>query len=162
MKNLLLMRHAKSSWNDPYLADHDRPLNSRGKSDAPRMGKFVASIECVPEVILCSTAKRAKQTVEYFLQECPLEGEVIYKQSLYHGGAEDFINELVHLDTALMNVMIVGHNPGMEDAIEEFCGANEHMPTASIAHIKLDLEKWEEINENSSGDLENLWRPREI
>lgn len=162
MKQLLLMRHAKSSWKDISLGDHDRPLNSRGKSDAPRMGAHLSSVGLVPDVILCSTAKRAKQTAKYLLQECPVDSGVIYLSSLYHGGAEEFIEALEELGDDIDTAMIIGHNPGMEYSIEDFCGVDEVMPTAAIAHIQFELTAWNEIGTVDSAKLIALWCPKEI
>ncbi len=162
MKTLLLMRHAKSSWKYPDLSDHDRPLKSRGKRDAPKMGEFLVSKDLIPQVILCSTARRAKETVEYFLRTCPFEGEVIYRRNLYHGGAEEFINAMQGLQNEINIVMIVGHNPGMEYSIEEFCGVDEFFPTTAIAYIQFEIDKWADMDSNVGGKLISLWRPKEI
>ena len=162
MKRLLLMRHAKSSWSDVSLGDHDRPLNPRGKTDAPRMGEHLKSEGIIPEVIICSTAKRAKQTAKYLQTECPIDGGVIYSASLYHGGTEEFIEALEELDERIETAMLIGHNPGMEYSLEEFCGVNEVMPTAAIAYIQFEVEAWKEIGLTETGKLIDLWRPKEI
>ena len=162
MKRLLLMRHAKSSWSDVSLSDHDRPLNSRGKADAPRMGEHLRSTGIIPEVILCSTAKRAKQTAKYVQMECPVDGGVFYIASLYHGGPEEFIEALEDLSESVETAMIIGHNPGMEYSLEEFCGINEVLPTAAVAYIQFQCLTWKEIGITDSGKLINLWRPKEI
>lgn len=162
MFNLLLMRHAKSSWNDPSLADHDRPLNSRGKTDAPLMGAYLEAINQIPDVILCSSAKRARQTVEFLLQGCFFEGSIFYNRYLYHGGLEDYFDLLQQLDDQFKIAMIVGHNPGMEDAVEELCGSYESMPTASIAHLQLDIGSWSRFNPEITGKLVSVYRPKEI
>lgn len=156
------MRHAKSSWSNPSLADHDRPLNSRGKTDAPKMGDYLSSLGLVPEIILCSTAKRARQTVQYLINECPFEGKINYFRNLYHGGLEDYIEVLNEIDNMHNIVMIVGHNPGMEYAVEELSGENEVMPTASIAHIELDLDTWSSLSFDTHGELLSIIRPKEI
>ena len=162
MKYLFLMRHAKSSWKDTSLIDHERPLNSRGKTDAPKMGMYLSSIEKVPDIIISSTATRARQTVDYFLQGCSFEGEVIYRQSLYHGGTEDYVDELQILGDVIQNAMIVGHNPGLEYAIEDICGQYEIMPTSSIALIKMDVSNWKNLNLDTTGELVSVFRPKEI
>ena len=84
MKTLLLMRHAKSSWDDPDVADHDRPLNKRGKKDAPRMGQWLAEQGLTPEVIVTSTAKRARKTAELVAESCGCQREPIVLPELYH------------------------------------------------------------------------------
>jgi phosphohistidine phosphatase len=162
MKTLLLMRHAKSSWRDHRLSDHDRPLNSRGMKAAPLMGELLSGLDISPDMILCSTAKRAKQTVEYLLQRLPFEGEVIYSRMLYHAGDEIFSEELRKLPSGIETAMIVGHNPGMEYALENYCGEWHRMPTATIAQIEFEIVEWEEIEVGAEGKLMGLWRPKEL
>ena len=162
MKTVLFMRHAKSSWKDMTLADHDRPLNRRGREAAPLMGDWLAGLDLFPEIILCSSAKRAKQTVKYLLHTLPFEGDVRFTRNLYHSGPHAYLEELQQLDEGIEIVMIVGHNPGMEYALEEFTGEWERMPTAAIAYITFDLTDWREISVDESGMLKSVWRPKEI
>lgn len=162
MKTLLLMRHAKSSWKDMSLADHDRPLNNRGRDAAPLMGELLSSMDLVPEVILCSTARRARQTVEYLLHTLPFEGEVVYTRDLYHSSPREYLKKLRQLDDTFSIAMIVGHNPGMEFALEEFSGEWERMPTAAVARIDFQFDHWAEVDDDVSGELSGVWRPREI
>ena len=162
MKTLLLMRHAKSSWSNPKLADHDRPLNPRGKDAAPKMGEWLAQQELIPDIILCSTAERAKQTVEFLLNAMPFEGEVVFSRMLYHAGDEVFSEEMSKLGEEIGIVMIVGHNPGMEYAVETYCGEWHRMPTAAIAQIEFPINQWGEIRTEESGEFIALWRPKEI
>lgn len=162
MKKLLLMRHAKSSWKDPSLADFDRPLNKRGKGDAPRMGYFLMETGMNIDVILCSPAKRAKETVKSFLQEYPFEGELIYVGDLYHADHDIYLSLLNDLPLNIDTAMIVGHNPEMDYFLDMVCDVYEHMVTASIAEIDLPIEKWDEFDSETLGELVNFWKPREI
>jgi phosphohistidine phosphatase len=162
MKTILLMRHAKSSWKNPHLADHDRPLNKRGERDAPLMGEWLNQKDIIPDLILSSTALRTKMTVEGLLKTCGFEGEVKYLRSLYHGGPEDYFEALINLPEEIQYPMIVSHNPGMEYFIDLICDVQERMPTAAIAEINLPIDNWLEINDEVDGQLMNLWRPREI
>ena len=163
MKTLLLMRHAKSSWKDMSLSDHDRPLKKRGREAAPLMGELLSNLDLVPEIILCSTARRARQTVEYLLHSLPFEGEVMYTRDLYHSGPRTYLKELRQLGDLFSIAMIVGHNPGMEYAVEEFSGEWERMPTAAIARIDFNVGRWDELEGGDvSGKLLGVWRPREI
>ena len=162
MKTILLMRHAKSSWKETHLADHDRPLNSRGRSAAPIMGEHLSKIALVPDVIVCSTAARARQTVEYLLETLPFEGEVVYTRDLYHSGTESFLEEIAKLDQRYQCAMLVGHNPGMEMAVEDLTGEWIRMPTASVARIDFEVDLWDEITEDSSGKLGDVWIPRDF
>lgn len=162
MKNLLLMRHAKSSWKDTSLLDHQRPLNKRGKEDAPRMGRYLREQGLLLEAILCSTAVRAEDTVEGFLDEYTFEEEVLYFDELYQAGPETIIALLKQLPDELETAMVVAHNPGLDDFLETVCGENEHMPTACVAHIQLPLERWDDFDEATEGKLIQLWKPREV
>ncbi|MRN62395.1 MAG: hypothetical protein FIO03_10205 [Nitrosopumilales archaeon] len=94
VKSLLILRHAKSSWKHPELNDHDRPLNKRGKNDAPRMGKLLQKEKLIPDVILSSTAIRASATAESVVKACGYKGEVTLKRSLYAAGAETYLQLL--------------------------------------------------------------------
>jgi phosphohistidine phosphatase len=156
------MRHAKSSWKDPDLTDHDRPLNKRGKRDAPRMGNLLNIEELVPDAIYSSTAKRAVSTVKRILSTCNFEGEVTYLRSLYHGGPGDFFEILENLPHEVQTVMLVGHNPDMEYFLDLTCDAQEHLPTAAIAVITFSIDYWSEINDEEEGNLVHLWKPREL
>ncbi len=162
MKKLLLMRHAKSSWKDAVLPDHQRPLNRRGKRDAPRMGKYLREQGIELDVILCSTAKRARATAKGFLREYTFEGNVFHIDDLYHASYETFIALLNQLPDNVDTAMIIGHNPGMDTFLEMICDEYEHMPTASVAYIKFPVERWAELSGITSGELMNFWMPREI
>ena len=162
MKNLLLMRHAKSSWKDTSLIDHQRPLNQRGKRDAPRMGEHLQEQGIILDAILCSTAKRARETAKRFLKEYDFDGEVFYVDDLYHASYETYITLLNQLPDNIDIAMIIAHNPGMDYFLEMVCDEYEHMPTASVAVVKFPVERWAELSEITPGELVNLWKPREI
>ena len=162
MKNLLLMRHAKSSWKSGALNDHQRPLNPRGKRDAPRMGGHLQEQGIILDAILCSTAKRARETAKRFLSEYAFEGEVFYVDDLYHADYETYIALLSQLPDAVETAMIVAHNPGMDYFLEMVCDEYEHMPTAAVAVVKLPVDGWAELSEVTPGELLNLWKPKEI
>lgn len=162
MKHLYLMRHAKSSWKDSSLSDHDRPLNLRGKMDAEKMGEYLNLSNLIPDMIICSTAKRARSTVDIFLQECPMGGNIVYSRDLYHGGFEDYIEALTDLENSVNSVLIVAHNPGIEFAIEEFSHTIEVMPTSAIAIIKFDLLSWDIMDNEVTGELVSVFRPKEV
>jgi len=162
MKHVLLMRHAKSSWGDASLLDHKRPLNQRGKQDAPRMGRFVREQGIILDAILCSTAVRARATAEGFFHEFTFEGEVQYFDDLYHGGIEAIISILNRLPENVTTAMVIGHNPGMDNFLELVCDECDHMPTACVAYIRYPLEHWSDLRAYAKGELLQLWKPREI
>lgn len=162
MKNLLLMRHAKSSWKDTSLPDHERPLNQRGRNDAPQMGRHIREQGIVLDAILSSTAVRARETAEGFLQEYTFEGDVHYIDDLYQASPETIISVLNRLPDGVETAMIIAHNPGMDDFLEIVCDECGHMPTACVAYIKYSFERWSDLREFSKGELVQLWKPREI
>ncbi len=162
MKHLLLMRHAKSSWSGDSLPDHQRPLNQRGKRDAPRMGKHLQAQGLILDAILCSTAVRARATVKGLLQEYTFEGEVHYVDDLYHASPETIIDILKQLPENVGTAMLVAHNPGLDDFLETICNEYEHMPTACMAYIRLPVEHWSALRVTTGGELLHLWKPREL
>lgn len=162
MKNVLLMRHAKSSWKGASLPDHQRPLNQRGKRDAPRMGKFLQEQGILLDAILCSTAVRARQTAAGLLKKYTFEGEVQYFDDLYQAGPETIISILNRLPEKVDSAMVIGHNPGMDDFLELVCDECGHMPTACVAYIKYPIEGWLDLRTETLGELVHLWEPREI
>ena len=162
MKNLLLMRHAKSSWKNAALPDHQRPLNKRGKRDAPRMGAFLREQGVTLDAILCSTAARAKATAEGFLQGYTFEGDLVYIDDLYHAGPEMIITYLTQLPDNVDSAMVIAHNPGLDDFLDTICDEPEHMSTASVAYIQISIERWVELRVVTRGELLHLWKPREI
>jgi phosphohistidine phosphatase len=162
MKTLMLLRHAKSSWDDPDLDDHDRPLNKRGKRDAPRMGKLLAQQDLTPELIVTSTAKRARRTARAVAEACGYEGQMVETGDLYHAPAEGYVEVLRRLPPDVDCPLLVGHNPGMEDLLARLTGSDEIMPTAALAKVSLPVDAWDELTSKTPGTLINLWLPREL
>lgn len=163
MKTLLVLRHGKSSWKDTDLEDHDRPLNKRGKKAAPQMGKLLRKEDLIPDLILSSTALRAKATAELVAEHCKYKGEILFDRRLYLADPTNIVETLQAIETeAAGRVMIVGHNPGHEELVRSLTGQDERFPTAALAHIQLPIENWKELEVSMEGALVNLWRPREI
>ncbi len=162
MKTLLVLRHAKSSWKDPDLGDHDRPLNKRGKRDAPRMGELLRSLDLLPDLIICSSAKRARQTAEAVADYSGYGHEIIYTRDIYAADPEAYVEVLQEVAEDYACVMVIGHNPGLEDLLEMLTGEWERMPTATLAQIELPIESWQELAEEPCGQLVNLWQPKTL
>ena len=167
MKTLLILRHAKSSWKGEALPDHDRPLNKRGKEDAPRMGKLLRDEDLVPNLILSSDARRARSTTELVVEESHYEGEVIYSRDLYAAESEACIEALAQMGGEAACVLIVGHNPGLEELLQDLTGEYLPLPTAALAQVTLPINHWSELGasdqaETARGKLVNSWRPKEI
>jgi phosphohistidine phosphatase len=162
MKTLLLMRHAKSSWSEPGLADHDRPLNKRGKQAAPEMGKLLRKEELTPDMILCSTARRSRETAKAVAEACGYEGDIESQRDLYSSDAACYVDVLRHLPDRVKRVLLVGHNPEIEELLDMLTGSAERMTTGAIAHVDLPISQWKELSEALDVRLLNLWRPREL
>ena len=162
MKTLLLMRHAKSSWKHPDNPDHDRPLNKRGKKDAPLMGHLIKDKELVPQCILCSTAKRATETSEIVIKSSGFEGKVDYLDSLYMAEPNVYLESLQTLPDEIERVMVIGHNPGLEGLLQIISGRVESLPTSSIAHIILPVNQWKDLNLDTEGELVENISPEDL
>ncbi len=162
MKTILLMRHAKSSWKEAKLPDHERPLSKRGHKDAPRMGMILCDQELIPQRILSSTALRALQTAESVIQASGFQGEVVHLDRLYMAEADEYIAVLRELPDDIERVMVIGHNPGLETLLQMLSGRIESLPTAVIAHLVLPIQHWTELSAETNGELVDIWRPKEI
>ncbi len=162
MKTLLLMRHAKSSWKDTDLPDHERPLNKRGRRDAPMMGELLAERELIPERILSSSALRARQTAELLAETAGYTGTITYLDRLYMAEVDEYINVLNDLPDDVDPALLIGHNPAMETLLQMLSGKIESLPTAVIALLRLPIESWAELTLNTQGELAEIWRPKEL
>ena len=162
MKTLLILRHAKSSWKDVSLADHDRPLNKRGKRDAPRMGQLLRDEDLLPDLIITSTARRALMTVEALVEASGYDGEVHLTHDFYHASTEAFLAILSQVPNDYQRVMVVGHNPGLEVLLDVLTGEYLRMPTAALAQVSLPIQSWVQIDGDMMGVLVDYWRPKEL
>jgi len=159
MKTVILMRHAKSSWKFPELADRDRPLTKRGEHDAPRMGKILKKEEIIPDRILSSTAVRAAATAEAVALKLGYKEEITYLDSLYMAEPVTIIEALQTLPPEVKRVLVIGHNPGMEGLAQILGGKVVSLPTAAIAEIKIPIKEWTELNYGVEGELVGLFKP---
>lgn len=162
MKSVLFLRHAKSSRKDPDLSDHDRPLNKRGKRDAPLVGRLLKREDLVPDIIISSTAMRARATAEAVAKASGYKGEITFNRSLYAAGPQAHIDALQDLSDDNVRVLIVGHNPGLEELVEVLTGEMHLMPTCSLAHVKLRVDKWSDIDNKIKAQVAEIWRPRDL
>jgi len=162
MKTLLILRHAKSSWKHPELADHARPLKKRGERAAPRMGELLIEEELVPQLIISSTAKRALKTAELVAEACQYDSEVQPEPGLYGAGPMGYIKTLQAVPDVYQRIMVVGHNPGLEVLLEVLTGEAVWLPTAALAHVELPIDTWAEIREYVGGRLVDLWEPKKL
>jgi len=163
MKTLLLMRHAKSSWKDESLTDHDRPLNKRGKKTAPLMGHLLREKNLVPDLIVSSTAVRARSTAEAAAEASGYPSGVTLTDELYLATAGEILRYAQErTEDTLERVMLVGHNPGMEDLVNMLSGRREPFPTAALAVFELGIDSWRRLELGVEVKLSNLSRPREL
>jgi phosphohistidine phosphatase len=162
VKTLLVLRHAKSSWKVTGISDHARPLNKRGKKAAPRMGQLLFEEDLVPDVILSSSALRARQTADLVAEASGFDGEVVYLDDFYHAWPSDYLDALRTLSEDINLAMILGHNPGMELLLEMLTGEYERFPTAALALIQLPIATWSQLNDETEGELLRLWLPRTL
>lgn len=161
MKTLLLLRHAKSSPEKSDLPDHERPLSKRGKKEAPRVGSYLKEAGLVPDLILSSTARRAHDTAEAVAEASGFEGQVELYQDLYMSDTASYLDILRCMPEYANRVLVVGHNPDVEELLTVLTEVQEHMATAALAVINLPISTWEELTEATDGSLQNLWVPRE-
>jgi phosphohistidine phosphatase len=161
MKTLLILRHAKSSWADESLPDHDRPLNKRGKRAAHRMGRLLEEEALWPDLILCSTAERAAATALLVTEAGGFGGDINYLRELYGAGPSDYIEAVSELGGAAGCVMVIGHNPGLAMLVQELTGEWHRMPTAALVAVTFEIDDWSDL-ESASGELAGVWRPKEL
>ena len=170
MLTLTLFRHAKSSWSFPTLDDFDRPLNARGEKAAALMAAFLAKCKLVPDLVLCSSAQRTRQTLDLALPAWEPSPEVDYSDALYHATAPTLLAILRDAPAEAKNVMIVGHNPGLEAFATQLIGSGDKrdrlilaskFPTAAVAVVAFDAEKWADIRPGE-GHLSLFATPKQL
>jgi phosphohistidine phosphatase len=173
MKTLLLLRHAKSSW-DEELPDDKRPLAKRGREAAPQVGRYMAKKDLVPDLILCSTARRTTETLDlilpYFKKGIPIK----YEDQLYLAEYPDLLARIRWVDDKVKTLLMIGHNPGLEQLAFTLAmaasGANEDdqmrrlaekFPTGALAVLTFELKSWKNVKEGK-GRLDDFVRPKDL
>jgi phosphohistidine phosphatase len=148
MKTLLILRHAKAVPKDPSISDHDRPLDKVGEDDALHLGKLIKEKDIIPSSIISSTALRAKTTAEFVAKGCNHKGDIAVDQSLYEAKPKDYLAILEKLSDRYSNVLIVGHNPAVEDTIQMLTDISHvsSIPPCTLAHLILPIEKWSDLS----------------
>lgn len=162
MKTLVVLRHAKSSWDDSSQDDHARPLNKRGRRTAPLMGAHLRDLVIVPDRVVTSTAVRAMQTAELVAEAASLECEVIPESELYLAVPSVYVNLLAELPESIQCPMMVGHNPGIQELVGWLTGRDVVMPTAAVAVIDLEGDTWAQAAETAAGVLRHYQCPRDL
>lgn len=170
MRQLYLLRHAKSSWDEPGGDDFERPLNGRGRKAARSMGKYLAKMGIRPAMVLCSAARRTRETWEII--EKRLEGvPVSFEEGLYEAAKGDLLDRLHRLDDHLNSVLLIGHNPGLERLAGFLAGSKgeaialerlaEKFPTGTLAVLQSPVRHWAQLGAGTAA-LTALVRPRDL
>lgn len=165
-KQLIIFRHAKSSWSTAALDDFSRPLNKRGVESAKLMGDTLKRMDILPDCIHLSSSVRTAETCELFLQAAELRGVSSHSsRSLYHAGLGTLLTSINSFDNAFSRVMLIGHNPGLEALLLHFCPDapmtnGKLLTTANVAVIDLHTDDWGSVGKQAS--LLALLRPKEI
>ena len=171
MLTLSVLRHAKSSWDDPELADHERPLAKRGTRDAARVGALMLTDKILPDLILCSGAVRARATLTLVLSRLGrARPQIVFDEALYQAEPPDLIERLLATERSVRHVMMVGHNPGLHALALTLTASGAHkdlarlvlgFPTAALAVIDFELATWDKIAPGQ-GRLRLFVTPRQL
>jgi phosphohistidine phosphatase len=167
VKRLFVLRHAKSAWDDPALRDRDRPLAPRGRKAAKRMGKWARKHGVRPQLVVCSSAVRARETLQRLLPALG-EPEVWFEVTLYAASAETLLARVHALPRDVDEAMVVGHNPGVMDLVLLLAApgplrdrAADNIPTGALAVLDLDVATWGDVAPGSAS-LTRFVLPREL
>lgn len=161
LKTLLLMRHGKSDWAASFATDHERPINRRGRRASAAMGAWLSGIGAQPEVVVSSSAIRARTTAERAILAGGFDAPLTIEPAIYEASARDLVEVVVALPAEAETAMLVGHEPGMSSLIALLTGASVRFPTAALARIDLEVESWE-ATRPMSGTLAWLQLPRQL
>ena len=162
MKELLILRHAKSDHSDGRLRDHDRPLNTRGSSAAPRMGRHLLQHGLIPDLLLCSTAVRTMQTAALVAEAAELDAKTDFVDELYLASPQTILETAATRGGDAQRILMIGHNPGCEDVLMVLGLGLHEMPTCALAHIQIDIDDWALLPTADQATLANLWLVRKL
>ena len=162
-RRLVVMRHAKSSWDSHAVDDHGRPLNKRGKRDAPAIAKALQHLGWTPEIVYSSDSQRTTETFERMCDQlCPTPS-INYLPALYHGGIHEIRDAVIQTSDDVQTVMVLGHNPGWQHAVGWLSGKFESMTTANAALLETSSDNWRDAMQEEGGwQLIDVLRPKEI
>jgi len=167
VKRLFLLRHAKSAWDDPALRDRDRPLAPRGRKAAKRVARWARKHEVSPQLVVCSSAVRARQTMQRMLPSLG-EPEVWIEVTLYAAGAETLLARVQALPDEADDVMLVGHNPGLMELLLLLAAPGKlreraagNVPTGALAELEADVVRWADVSPGQTR-LARFVVPREL
>ena len=170
MRRLMLLRHAKSDWATPGLRDHDRPLNTRGRETAPKMGAYMVRHALIPDLIVASTAKRVRETLDLLLPAFETPPQIVSEPRVYDAAPNALLGLLEETARSVHNLLLVGHNPGLAELaalliasgeVEQRQRLIEKFPTAALAVIDFPLDDWGKLHPRA-GRLDRFVVPRAL
>lgn len=161
MKTLFLLRHAKSSWKNETLPDFERPLNSRGRRTINTLGEVFVNEKVKPDLILSSCAVRARETIEPVVALAKVRSELRFDERIYEAPGERLLDVLTEVEKSAKSVLLVGHNPGLEELLTLLTGRSEVMPTGALAKITFRNSNWNNTGAEG-GTLAWLVRPKDL
>lgn len=161
-KQLLLMRHAKSDWPAEIRSDRDRPLNGRGRKTATQMGRWLQEQGLMPDIVLCSSARRTQETVERMLETWSRQPPVFPTDSLYLAAGTNILDVVRSDGMESDRLLVVGHNPGLADLVGHLCGQNNGFPTAALAIVDFKIDCWIDLLPGSKANCRDIVRPKTL
>jgi phosphohistidine phosphatase len=159
VKRLLVLRHAKSSWADSSQEDWQRPLNERGRRDAPRAGEWLKKRALMPDAIITSDAVRARTTAQAVAAALGYPRDVITHPALYHAKPSDVFDVLHDAAGNAKTVLIVGHNPGLEELVHKLTGEHHGMPTTALVVLDVPIDRWRDLDSRVVATIAEAWEP---
>ncbi len=170
MLTLTMLRHAKSSWGDPLLRDKDRPLNARGKSQTKQMGEHLSQQNIDPDLIICSSAKRARQTLKQVSKNWQTDARIVLEDRLYLASTSSILSLFEEYGNSANHIMIIGHNPGFHTLASSLAASgdahdiatlSQRYPTGTLCVIKSNAVQWQNID-SEAGELVIFTTPKSL
>lgn len=161
-KILLILRHAKSSWKNKKLNDHDRPLNKRGRREAVKMGKYLKKINMIPNTVVTSSALRAIQTTALVCRHSEYKGLVKVNSGFHLGGMDSYLHSIAETASNTTRLLIIGHNPGLEELVRFLTCRSLKIHTCTLVQLNLEIVNWKNIafQQVVRSEIMNIWRPK--
>ena len=167
IRHVVVIRHAKSSWDDPSAEDHDRPLSKRGRNALPRLLDHIEGLELPPDLVMCSSSRRTRETLDGIRPAFGRKARIETEAALYGANVERLITQLRRLDDQITTVVLIGHNPGVADLVDLLAvapssggAAIDRFPTAAVAVLSV-AGAWSAL-QRGCASLESFWAPRRL
>jgi len=162
MKTLMILRHAKAEPSEEGQSDRDRPLAPRGEKDAPRIGRWLKEQQLTPDLIVSSSAVRAEATAGLVAQACGYEKPIDLRNELYLATPATYVQVIRELGDDANRILVVGHNPTLDELLYLLCGNHDGFPTGGLAVVQLDVASWEEVRLPTQHKLTQFVRGKEL